>query len=601
MAHTRYVILGLGLAIALWIGVSDLLNGVSVAIFTGLGFWSSKPSGADLTASDEDLASPAQSSVPQEVVTDAKESPPTPAENVDLGPLFSALESGDFTFRLGEDFADWEAAGNAALLHLHNAIDECLSMADLMAMGDLSTQSVGSYRGNLDMLQKSMNDVQSGLKSMIQEATSAGFQVSSQSQEMCQSADRLLNGLYAQNDSISLVSNAVITMDQSVGSIAKSLEKSGRVAKQTLATAKESSRANIDAEEALEVMTRDAAAIGEMLETIESIAQQTNLLAINASVEAARAGEAGQGFAVVSAEVKQLAQRSSTAAGQIREIVERNAQSVNTCSSRISVCTSLIADIGAHVNDINGIGIEIFAACDNQREVLAEVRMSVDLLEKKSAETTKVMSSTKDTAEALGMVAENLNQSLSSFLLQDDVMVEEICNRSRDVSKRLEAIVDSHKISLDDLFSRDYRKIEGIEPAQFDTDFNSIADQVLPDILESALEISPGVVFSAAVNVDGFLPTHNRAFSKPPKPGDSDWNAANSRNKRFFNDRVGLAAGQSELPYLIQSYRRDMGAGNFVTMKDISAPIVVKGRHWGGLRIGYTPLVERVSAVKKAA
>ena len=600
MAHTRYVILGLGLAVSLWIGLSDLLSGLGVAGLAGLGFWNSKSSGLDTSALHEKIAETADV-VPNEAVAIAETDVTEPKECLDFSPLFSALEDGDFTFRLSESFDEWQESGNAALLHLHNAIDECLSMADLMAMGDLSTQSVGSYRGNLDKLQKSMNDVQSGLKSMIEEATTTGLEVSSQSQQMRQSADRLLSDVFAQNDSISQVSDAVITMDESVGSIAKSLEKSARAAKQSLTTVKDSGRANIDAEEALEVMTRDAAAIGEMLETIESIAQQTNLLAINASVEAARAGEAGQGFAVVSAEVKQLAQRSSTAAGQIREIVERNAQSVNTCSSRISVCTNLIADIGAHVNDINGIGMEIFAACDNQKEVLAEVRRSVDILKQKSDETTKVMSDTKENAEALGIVAENLNHSLSSFLLQDDLMVDEICIRSNDISKRLEALIDSGKISMEDLFSREYRKIEGTNPAQFETDFNRVADQVLPDILESALDISEGVIFSAAVNVDGFLPTHNKAFSKPPKPGDSDWNAANSRNRRFFNDRVGLAAGRSELPYLIQSYRRDMGAGNFVTMKDISAPIVVKGRHWGGLRIGYKPLKETASEIKKAA
>jgi methyl-accepting chemotaxis protein len=59
------------------------------------------------------------------------------------------------------------------------------------------------------------------------------------------------------------------------------------------------------------------------------------------------------------------------------------------------------------------------------------------------------------------------------------------------------------------------------------------------------------------------------------------------RNRRLFNDRVGLAAGRSTKKFLLQSYRRDMGGGRFVAMKDVSAPIVVAGRHWGGLRIAY--------------
>jgi hypothetical protein len=69
--------------------------------------------------------------------------------------------------------------------------------------------------------------------------------------------------------------------------------------------------------------------------------------------------------------------------------------------------------------------------------------------------------------------------------------------------------------------------------------------------------------------------------------GDVAWNTANCRNRRLFNDRVGLAAGRSTKKFLLQSYRRDMGGGRFVAMKDVSAPITVAGRHWGGRRIAY--------------
>ena len=94
------------------------------------------------------------------------------------------------------------------------------------------------------------------------------------------------------------------------------------------------------------------------------------------------------------------------------------------------------------------------------------------------------------------------------------------------------------------------------------------------------------VAFSAAVNRDGFLPTHNRKFSKP-QGSDPVWNAANCRNRRIFDDRVGLKAGQNTQPFLLQIYRRDMGGGTFVLMKDLSAPIMVRGRHWGGVRLAY--------------
>jgi methyl-accepting chemotaxis protein len=118
------------------------------------------------------------------------------------------------------------------------------------------------------------------------------------------------------------------------------------------------------------------------------------------------------------------------------------------------------------------------------------------------------------------------------------------------------------------------------------TRFVGLTDRLLPAIQEPILALDDRIVFCAAVDENGFLPTHNLKFSKP-QGADPIWNAANSRNRRLFNDRVGLAAGRSTKPFLIQTYRRDMGNGIFVLMKDISAPIYINGTHWGGLRIAY--------------
>lgn len=93
-------------------------------------------------------------------------------------------------------------------------------------------------------------------------------------------------------------------------------------------------------------------------------------------------------------------------------------------------------------------------------------------------------------------------------------------------------------------------------------------------------------VFCAPTDVNGYLPTHNSKFSKT-QGADPVWNAANCRNRRMFNDRVGLGAGKNRKPFLVQTYMRDMG-DTFVPMVDVSAPILVKDRHWGGLRLAYT-------------
>ncbi len=117
--------------------------------------------------------------------------------------------------------------------------------------------------------------------------------------------------------------------------------------------------------------------------------------------------------------------------------------------------------------------------------------------------------------------------------------------------------------------------------------FTSFTDRVLPPIQEAALEFDPRVVYCAAIDTNGYLPTHNLKFSQPQGP-DFDWNMANCRNRRIFDDRVGLKAGNNREPFLLQVYRRDMGNCEFVMMKDLSAPIVVQGHLWGGLRLAYT-------------
>ena len=103
---------------------------------------------------------------------------------------------------------------------------------------------------------------------------------------------------------------------------------------------------------------------------------------------------------------------------------------------------------------------------------------------------------------------------------------------------------------------------------------------------EWVLKRDPRIVFCAAVDRNGYLPTHNKIYSQP-QGDDPVWNAANCRNRRIFNDRTGLAAGRNRRKFLLQTYRRDMGNGNYVLMKDASVPIKIDGRHWGGLRIGF--------------
>jgi methyl-accepting chemotaxis protein len=140
-------------------------------------------------------------------------------------------------------------------------------------------------------------------------------------------------------------------------------------------------------------------------------------------------------------------------------------------------------------------------------------------------------------------------------------------------------------LSEADLWDTAYQPIPGTNPQQVSTRYLAFTDRVLPPIQEPLLDLDERVAFGAAVDRNGYLPTHNLKFSKPQGP-DPVWNAANCRNRRIFDDRTGLACGRNTEPFLLQTYRRDMG-GTYVLMKDVSAPIWIRGRHWGGFRMGY--------------
>ena len=105
---------------------------------------------------------------------------------------------------------------------------------------------------------------------------------------------------------------------------------------------------------------------------------------------------------------------------------------------------------------------------------------------------------------------------------------------------------------------------------------------MLPDIQEPILDTHDFIIYAGAVDKNGYFPTHNNKFSHP-LTGDYATDLANSRTKRIFNDKTGSRCGSNTESFLLQTYKRDTGE----IMHDLSAPIYVNGKHWGGFRIGY--------------
>ena len=132
------------------------------------------------------------------------------------------------------------------------------------------------------------------------------------------------------------------------------------------------------------------------------------------------------------------------------------------------------------------------------------------------------------------------------------------------------------------MFDRNYKAIPNTNPAKHSTQFDDFTDQVLPEVQEALLVALPQLVYAGAVDNNGYFPTHNKKFSQP-LTGDYDVDLVNNRTKRIFSDRTGKRCGANTKPFLLQTYKRDTGE----VMHDLSVPIYVNGRHWGGFRVGY--------------
>ena len=237
--------------------------------------------------------------------------------------------------------------------------------------------------------------------------------------------------------------------------------------------------------------------------------------------------------------------------------------------------------VGREIDGVAKAATSNLAHCDMAIEELNTLAKGVDL-------SSTDLKFADDRVAKLLDLSENLIALIadSGVETSDAPLIAVVIDTAKRISSAFETAIERGEITLDQLMDEKYREIPGTNPKQHLTDYVAFTDRILPPIQDPIQKIDPRVVFCVAWAHGGYLPTHNPNYRLPQGP-DPVWNSANCRNKRLFDDRAVKKVAANTKPFLLQTYRRDMGGGNFVLMKDLSSPILVRGRRWGAFRMGF--------------
>ena len=516
------------------------------------------------------------------------------------------------------------AAGLLPFLALKSSLLDPLSemrrvIQATRADGDLSRRSPQAGCVAIVETARAFNDLMESFQGIIGKVCFNSLQVAEAAEKLIQESKHVAGGSDRQRGAAAATMQAMEEMNLGINQVAENAELTAANAQSarelSMQGAEIVDRASAEIERIARSVAQSAevvAALGErsqaisgIVRTIHDIADQTNLLALNAAIEAARAGEQGRGFAVVADEVRKLAERTTVATGEIGTMIgaiqsetQSAIASIQQGSAQARSGAELAHQAAASLQQINqgaqqtlekvkAIAGAIQQQSANGRNITGHVQDILKMAEDNDATAGRALQE----AGQLDTLALNLKEVSNVFKLGErgeaamaiHKRIPALCERAAaDIGRVLEDAVKRGQARLDDLFDHDYVPIPSTRPQKFTTRFDALTDQLFPPVQEPILEANKEVGYAGAVDLNGYFPTHNKRYSKP-LTGDEKVDFANNRTKRIFNDPVGKRCGSHEQKFLLQTYRRDTGE----IYHDLSVPIYVQGRHWGGFRIGY--------------
>ena len=393
-----------------------------------------------------------------------------------------------------------------------------------------------------------------------------------------------------QSEATELTSSSMEELNATIASNAQKTAHAEKVSVDAVGLAKDGNRSIEDMSRSIANINDSAEEMHKIIETVDLIAFQTNILSINAAVEAAHAGEHGRGFSIVAQEVRALARRSANASSEIKDLITSTIEACTEAKAVAEESSKAVTQMSQKILEICDDLSSISTASQEQATGIGQVTRSVveiaSLAELNNSESNLLSNHTAQ----LQHEVEQMQDVIGIFKINENSfshpLHRQICDLVKqagsDIKARIEDSILRNDITREALFDRHYIEIPDTNPVRYNTKFDQFTDDYIGPVQELWLKKHPSLIYLILSDENGYVPTHNLAFSQP-LTGNYSVDVARNRTKRIFTDRVGQTVGKHTEPFLIQTYRRDTGE----LMFDLSIPLFFQGEHWGAIRAGY--------------
>jgi len=338
----------------------------------------------------------------------------------EVGTILSLASQGDLEARIdieGKEgfFFSLSDSLNNVMEIMNNTFSEMTTAIELLSQDDLSYQIKGNFPGEFDKIKQSFNKANSDLANTIKDILSMSTAVLSASQEIALGNQDLNDRTVQQAAALEQTSSSMLAIadaSESCASEAQSAAVKVDDATKIVESGKSvASRAVI----AMTSISESSQEVMSIIDVINEIAFQTNLLALNAAVEAARAGEQGRGFAVVASEVRSLAQRSSSAADQIKKLLETSKRLVSEGTSEVNATGDMLSNIAETITSINSGMKSINIATSQQSQGVHETKLAINQMDDMTQQNAAMVEEIASTSESMVEQAEQMKTAISYF------------------------------------------------------------------------------------------------------------------------------------------------------------------------------------------